>query len=535
MSGNKIVKGAAILGVAGLIVKLLGVFLKIPLTALIGEEGMAYYGYAYPLYSLFLVVATAGIPVAISRLVSEKIAIRDYAGAHNVFKVSRALLLFIGVVSFAICYFGAELIAKYAFGDMGALLPMKAIAPALIFVPVMSAYRGYFQGRQNMNPTAVSQFFEQIIRVGVGLVLAYYLVNVSLEAAAAGATFGATAGSVGGLLIIVIIYLCNKKVIVYHIKKNRHYNLRERKRDIIKQILLISIPITIGAAILPIVNFADSMLVTRRLVAGGFELEIARNMYGQLSAYCNTMVGLPAVLTQAIAVAMVPAVAAAYKLSKTNEVHDNINLGLRISMIMGMPCAVGMAVLAEPILLLLFPANPAGVASAAPTLMIMCISVVQSALLQTTTGVLQAVGKQSLPVVNLAVGAVAKIVFTFALVSVPVLNIKGAAIATVIFYTIALALNFYHVIKYTGVRINIALNFLKPSVAALLMGAAAFAAFKLLYSQLGSSNLSCLIAICVGVVVYGVLILVTKAITKEEIARMPKGDKLVKILDKFIK
>lgn len=535
MSGNKIIKGAAVLGIAGLIVKLLGVFLKIPLTALIGEEGMAYYGYAYPLYSLFLVVATAGIPVAISRLVSEKIAIRDYAGAHNVFVVSRGLLFFIGIVSFAVCFFGAEWISKYVFADMGALLPMKAIAPALIFVPVMSAYRGYFQGRQNMNPTAVSQFIEQIARVGVGLLLAFYLVDVSLEAAAAGATFGATAGSVVGMIVIMIIYFCNRKVINYHIKKNRHFNQRERKRDIIKQIIIISIPITIGASILPIVNFADSMLVTRRLVDGGFDLEIARSMYGQLSAYCNTMVGLPQVITQAIAVAMVPAIAASFKLNKTSEVHDNTNLGLRISMIMGMPCAIGMMALAEPILLLLFPANPAGVASAAPTLMIMCVSVCLQAVLQTTTGILQAVDKQSLPVRNLAIGAVAKIVLTYVFVAIPALNIKGAALATVVFYSIALVLNVMDVKKYTGVKINVVLNFVKPSIASLFMGAAAFASFKLLYSQLGSSNLACLLAICVGVVVYGVLILVTKSITKEEIAMLPKGDKIVRLLDKFIK
>lgn len=272
MANSKILKGTAILGIAGIFVKILGAVFRIPLTALIGTEGMAYYGYAYPLYSLFLVIATAGIPVAISRMVSEKIAYNDFSGAQRVFRVSRWLLLAIGVFAFAVCFFGAELIAKYVSKDMGAVLPIKAIAPALIFVPVMSAYRGYFQGRQNMNPTAISQFIEQIFRVAVGLILASVMVAQGLEMAAAGATFGATVGSIAGLLIIMLIYALNKKAINYHIRQSRQIHTERRKKEktmaIVKQILIIAIPITIGASILPLVNFADSAIVTRRLLDG---------------------------------------------------------------------------------------------------------------------------------------------------------------------------------------------------------------------------------------------------------------------------
>ena len=158
MSGNKILKGTAILAVAGILVKVLGAIFKIPLNALIGVEGLAYYSYAYHLYSLLLVIATAGLPVAISRLVSEKIAVNDYTSAQRVFRISRWLMFGVGFASFLICFFGAELMAEHVYKDPGAVWPIKAIAPALIFVPVMSSYRGYFQGRQNMNPTAISQF-----------------------------------------------------------------------------------------------------------------------------------------------------------------------------------------------------------------------------------------------------------------------------------------------------------------------------------------------------------------------------------------
>lgn len=539
MANSKILKGTAILGIAGIFVKILGAVFRIPLTALIGTEGMAYYGYAYPLYSLFLVIATAGIPVAISRMVSEKIAYNDFSGAQRVFRVSRWLLLAIGVFAFAVCFFGAELIARYVSKDMGAVLPIKAIAPALIFVPVMSAYRGYFQGRQNMNPTAISQFIEQIFRVAVGLILASVMVAQGLEMAAAGATFGATVGSIAGLLIIMLIYALNKKAINYHLRQSRQIHTERRKKEktmaIVKQILIIAIPITIGASILPLVNFADSAIVTRRLLDGGFTDVEARELWGQLSGYCNTMVGLPQVLTQAVAVAMVPAIAAAYRLRNRAEIDENINLGMRISMIIGMPCAAGMIALAEPILLLLFSSEAASAISAAPTLMVMCLGVPLMALLQTTNGILQGVNRQVLPMKNLAIGAVAKIILTYVLVAIPSLNIKGAAIGSVFVYGIALILNLRDMKRYTKVKVDFMLTYIKPTAASVIMGVCAFASYKILFGALGSNSLATLGAVVVGVIVYGVLILATKAITKEEIGRLPKGGKLVKILDKFIK
>ena len=481
MANSKILKGTAILGIAGIFVKILGAVFRIPLTALIGTEGMAYYGYAYPLYSLFLVIATAGIPVAISRMVSERIASGDFSGAQRVFGVSRWLLLGIGIFAFAVCFFGAELIAEHVSKDMGAVLPIKAIAPALIFVPVMSAYRGYFQGRQNMNPTAISQFIEQIFRVAVGLILASLFVGKGLELAAAGATFGATVGSVAGLVVIMMIYALNKKAINHHLRQSRSNQTHRRKKEktvaIVKQILIIAIPITIGASILPLVNFADSAIVTRRLLDGGFSEIEARELWGQLSGYCNTMVGLPQVLTQAVAVAMVPAIAAAYKLKNKAEISENINLGMRISMIIGMPCAAGMIALAEPILLLLFSSEAASASSAAPTLMIMCIGVPLMALLQTTNGILQGVNRQVLPMKNLAIGALAKIILTYILVAVPSLNIKGAAIGSVFVYGIALVLNLRDVKRYTKVKIDFMLTYAKPIIASVIMGICAFASY----------------------------------------------------------
>ena len=538
MSSNKILKGTAILAVAGILVKVLGAIFKIPLNALIGVEGLAYYSYAYPLYSLLLVVATAGLPVAISRLVSEKIAVNDYTSAQRVFKLSRWLMFGVGLASFLICFFGAELMAEYVYKDPGAVLPIKAIAPALIFVPIMSSYRGYFQGTQNMNPTAISQFVEQIVRVGVGLLATILLLDMGLDAAAAGATFGAPMGAVGGLIVIALIYKLNGKAIAYHVNHSIKTQNHETNGQIIKQILAIAVPITIGASIAPMMNFADSAIVVRRLLDAGFALGEARDLFGELSGYCTTMIGLPQVITQGIAVSMVPAVAAAFKLKNKVELTDSINMGMRISMIVGMPCAVGMMVLAEPILVFIFGMDEETIAAAihaAPTLQIMCAGVVLMALLSTTNGILQGIDKQLLPVKNEAISAVLKIVVTYVLVAIPSLNIMGAAIGSVVAYGVAFALNMRDLYKYAQVKVDIGLAFVKPIIASVLMGTAAFAAFKLLLMIIESQTLAMFGSIMVGVITYVVLIFALKAIKKEEIAMLPKGDKLIKIADKFIK
>ena len=221
MSQNKFLKGAAILGIAGIIVKVMGVFFRIPLTNWVGADGISYYSSVYPIYTFFLILSTAGIPVAVSRMVSERIAVSNYGGAHKVFHTALWFLSLLGFVTFAIVYFGAGFIESHVLKNEGTMMALQAIAPALFIVPVMSAYRGYFQGRQNMNPTAISQLAEQFFRVVVGLALAYYLIPSGYEAVSAGATFGCTAGAVAGLAVVVIIYLLNLPAIQTRIRRNR--------------------------------------------------------------------------------------------------------------------------------------------------------------------------------------------------------------------------------------------------------------------------------------------------------------------------
>ena len=532
MSGNKFIKGAAILGIAGIIIKVMGAVFRIPLTNWIGDTGMSYYGFAYAIYGALLVLSTAGIPVAISKMVSERIAIGEYKNAHKVFKVATGLLFVIGMTSFLICFLGGEWITA-RLGNPGAALAVQAISPALLFVPLFSAYRGYFQGRQNMNPTAVSEITEQLVRVFIGLFLAYKLMETGVKEAAAGASFGASAGSIAGLVIIMLIYMLNRKTI--HRKIDQHSSHVEETTVILKKIVIIAVPIIIGSEIMPMMNLLDAGIIMKRLQATGWTLEEAQSMYGLLSGFCSPLIAFPQIFTQAVAVSLVPAIAASFRVRDTKNVQTNVTLGYRMTMIMAFPCAAGILALGEPIMLFMFAQQPASAVAAVPILQIMAISIVFLSSTQTSVGVLQAIGKQNLPVIHLAIGCVGKVVATYILAGIPAINVKGAAIGTLIAYIVAMMLNNRSVKAYTGIKFNYDLTYLRPLIAAAIMGVCAFASHKLLVGFVGNS-IATLGSVCVGVVVYAILIFAVKAITIDEVeTTLPGGTKIAKIMRKFVK
>ncbi|MBE6033766.1 MAG: polysaccharide biosynthesis protein [Clostridiales bacterium] len=532
MAKKSFIQGAVILGIAGIIIKVLGAFFRIPLANLIGSEGMGYYQTAYPIYVLFLTLATAGIPIAISRMVSERIAVDDYFEAHKVFRVSFILLFSIGIVSAAICFFGAGQLVG-AMGNPGAKFAMMAIAPALLFVPMQAAYRGYFQGMQDMKPTAVSQVTEQFFRVVAGLFLAYFLIRYGRQYAAAGASFGATAGAIGGVLTVIAIYLYKRGSLEHNIQRTKR-NGGEKSSSILAKIFVIAIPVTIGAAIMPIMNAIDVGIVMRRLQETGWTYEAANSMYGQLTGMAGPLINFPQVLTQAVAMSLVPAVAAAYKQKDMHFLRENVQIGLRMAIIIGLPCAFGLMALSEPIMLLLYPMQRESAMNAAPCLFIMAFGVIFLSTVQTLTGVLQGVGKQMIPVRNLLIGAVAKVIITYTLTGVESINIRGAAIGTVVAYMIAATLNVIAVKKYTGAKFNFTLTYVKPVIATLFMAAAAVFVHRVLFGITGNA-LATLIAVGTAGAVYCVMLFVTRSIEREEIVRLPKGKTLLKIADKFKK
>ena len=531
-SRGKFIKGAAVLAAAGLFTKILGAVFRIPLTGLIGADGLSYYNVAYAVYSALVVMSTAGLPIAISKMVSEHMAKEEYRLAHKIFRVSLVVMLVIGVVSFIPTFFGADLIAGFVKNPKAAL-GLRAIAPALILVPLFSSFRGYFNGRQNMLPTALSEMSEQLVRVIVGLSLAYFLMPRGGHFAAAGATFGASAGALAGLLVIWGIYTLNKGKILGNLDKGSQNTLSSK--EIAKSLLVIAIPIIIGSEMMPIMNLIDSGMIMRVLQQSGWTLKESGYMFGLLG-YCSPLIALPWIVTQAVGVSMVPAVSRAYGLENMDEVHDHVKLGYRTTMIIGMPCALGMAVLALPILTLLYSGRPEECADAAPLLSVMAFSIILSSNMQASTSVLQAVGKQMIPVRNLFIGCIGKFIVTYFLLGVHSINIMGACIGTLTAYFIAMVLNEFSVRKYTGVTIDYVGTYLKPAAATALMSVTAWGSYKIMTSVAHTGNsLATLTAVLFAVIVYVIVVFAIKAITPDELKDLPGGDKLSRIADKFIR
>jgi stage V sporulation protein B len=530
MAKKSFMQGAVVLGIAGIIIKVMGAFFRIPLANLIGDKGMGYYQTAYPIYVLFLTLATSGIPIAISKMVSERVAIDRHYDAFRVFRVSFTLLFAIGIFSSSFLFFGAGPIVN-AIGNPGAKYAMMAIAPALLFVPIMAAYRGYFQGLQDMKPTATSQVVEQFFRVAAGLALAYFLIDRGREFAAAGASFGATAGSVTGLVSVVAIYYFKRNSIKKDVDRSSKAH-SERGKDILINIFIIAIPVTIGAAIMPIMNAIDVAIVMRRLVETGLTAEAANRLYGQLTGMAGPLINFPQVLTQAIAMSLVPAIAAAYKQKDMGFLNYNIRLGIRASIMIGLPCAFGLMTLSEQIMLLLYPMQKASAASAAPCLFVMAFGVIFLSTVQTLTGVLQGLGKPMIPVRNLLVGAVVKVILTYTLTGINDINVKGAAMGTVAAYIVASSLNIIAVKKYTGVKFDFMLTYVKPITSAIVMSAAVWVSYRILFGFFGNA-LSTAASVLFGALVYCMMLVITKSIKKEELKVLPKGGKILNLLNKI--
>ena len=539
MAKKSLVTSAAVLAAAGIIVKILGACFRIPLTNWIGTEGMANYAPAYAVYSVLLVISTAGLPVATSKMVAERCAVGQFREANKVFRTSLTLMTALGIAGALVVMLCAGPIGE-AVKVPGSALALQATAPALILVPIMSAYRGYFQGQQDMNPTAISQVIEQIFRVGCGLALAYYMMNATFLSGlydsgargAAGGTFGATAGGVGGLITVLIIYHLKKGEIMDRIKRDVTTE-SERIRSIMKNIIVIAIPITIGASLLPIMNAIDAGIVNRRLIATGWGMEAAHDLYGQITSMADPIVGFPQVLMQAIIVSIVPMVAAAKRLSNDDEVRGTINLGIRMTTIIGLPCAFGLFALAQPALLLLYPLQKESAISATPCLQVLALGFIFLGLTTTLTGVLQGLGKQNWPVINLAIGIAIKLMLTWILVGIHRLNIVGAAIGTLCAYLIAASLDYRCAKKFTGVTVPVKQTVFKPLICALIMAVIAKLVYIGCFAVCGSNALSTLIAIMIGACVYGLLVIKTHTIRRDELLEISIGRKLVRVCDKL--
>jgi stage V sporulation protein B len=508
-------KGAMVLSIAGAISKLLGAIYRIPLARLLGGEGMGLYQMAYPIYTTILALATAGVPVAISVLVSRK-ETQGYNGdSRKIFKVSLCILFIFGLLLTFIVMNSAHFFAGSVLKDSRAYLPILAVAPAIFFAGMMSVFRGYFQGHQSMIPTAVSQVIEQLFRVGAVLILAFLLFPRGLEYAAAGATFGAVVGGISGLIVLAVYY--------YRFQRNETkpgetllYS-GTSSIDLAKEMVRLAVPVSFGAVVLPLVQILDAVIVPGRLIAIGYNTSHATALYGHLAGMAAVLISLPTIFTISIATSLVPAVSEALAKKENNLLTSRINYGFRAGMLISLPCAAGLYILAFPICDLLYATPEAGI-----PLEPLAFSCIMLAVFQLSSAGLQGIGHPEVAMRHLVVTGILKVIFNYSLTSIPMLNIKGAAIGTVLAFMAGSFLNIFYLRKMTGINYEV-LRLIKITIVTVIMAIGVKVSYYFLVGAEINSHISTLIAIIIGIGIYGLLLFGLKELDINMVKRIIKG------------
>lgn len=532
--GGSFIKQAAILAAASLLVRFLGFVYRLPLTNMIGDQGNAIYAGGYYIYTFLLILSSAGLPAAISKLVSERIALRQYRNAHRVFQAALAISTALGTL-FALLMgiFAEKLAAQIDIPD--SYYSLLTLCPTLVIVAIMSVFRGYFQGMRTMVPTAISQIIEQIFNAVFSVYLAWVFLHVrvpegmteNIPLAAAGGTMGTGVGALAGLLVVIFAYCLIRPRLLLRAERCRQ-PIEESRKELIGKVLQTAWPIIAGTAVFSITNLIDMSMVVRILQATGFSRSEAEVLYGQLSGKFVTLTTLPVAISTAIATAALPSIAASMKLREKKQVRSKMALTYRVSMIISVPAAVGISALGPQILAMLFPSASDG----GMLLTVGGISVIFLALCQTATGILQGIGHIKVPVVGAILGAITKVILNLLLIRIPEINILGAVFSTTGCYLVAGVFDVMMLSRCTGTRFDLMGCFLKPVLGSIVMAAGAFGSYHGLYLLLENNTIATLLAICIAVAVYGLVMLLMKGITEEDLLAMPGGGKMIRILRK---
>ncbi len=516
--------GAAVLGIAVAVVKFLGFLGKIPLINILGGDGYGHYNIAYSVYNVMLIISTAGLPVAVSKLVAEANAKGRAKETAKILRLALSVFLVVGLVTSGAMFLFAQQFADIMKSSSSAAT-IRAIAPSVFFLVVMSALRGYYQGMSNMYPTAVSQIIEALVKVVLGVALSWWLLDAGypIEVAAAGAVGGMTVGTV-----LAMIYLMLRKAFDRRPLAGLSEDTSSSK-IIVKQILAIAIPVTLGSGMLALTNFIDTLLVMSRLqTAAGFTQDQARWLYGSYGL-AQTMFNFPGSFIVPFAVSVVPNVAAAVTRGDLKRASKTIETSIRITSILAFPAAAGLSVLAWPILNLLFSDRPDEVIAATQPLRVLGIAVFFNSVVMLTNSVLQSIGKVRIPVFTMLIGAVIKIAANWILVGIPEININGAPIGTTLCYATITILNLIVIARNIKPTPNLLRMFGRPLIATIVMAAGAWAVYGLM-ARFFVPKIAVLAAILVAVVVYFICVIAMRVVTKEDLLLLPKGEKIAKVL-----
>ena len=521
------------MALASVISRLIGLFFRVPLTRILGDTGYGAYSNAYAIYNLALLLSTFGMPTAISRLVSKRETLKEYKSSYKVFRVGLILSSVLGLIMSVIVWFFAENIALFLTKSAQSAIPLKALAPTIFVFSLLGVFRGFFQGKNTMIPTSVSQILEQIVHVISGLIFAKLFLNIYEESinryayGACGATLGTLAGAIIALLFLLCIYLMYKPYLRQRIIKDK--NDPESTKVILFSIIFTVLPIILNQVLYSLTGNLDQLLYNNILNQKGIGEEIRLVSFGRYNGKFIVLTNIPLAIASAIGVAIIPNITRAFEKKDKEALYSNIYKAVKFNMMIAIPCTFGLMVLASPIMSVLF----GDTSEMSERLMLIGgISIIFYAYSTTTNNILQGMGKFRFPVIHACVGIVIYAFTDVMLLMFTNLNIYVLAIGYSVFPLVIGILNFFTIRHETGYRQEVLKTFVFPFIFSVYMAAAAYFSYKGLYNLFKNEIVSLILAITVGILVYALFMLFTNTITKEELTELPFGTKIIKILKK---
>lgn len=545
-SDTKFLMQGSILAMASIISRIVGLMYRVPLKAIIGKMGNDYYGTAYEIYNIILLISSYSIPLAVSKLVSARMAKGHVRDANKVLHGALLFAFITGGAASIIVFFGAEFFTGSLLKTPLAAIALKVLAPTLLVVAILGVFRGFFQGMGTMIPSAVSQIGEQIVNAIVSIVAANILFSYGKKVGgvlgnvkgyasaygAAGGTLGTSSGAAFALVFVLFIFFAFKKVFKKMIKKDKHRN-DETYGDIMSTLVLTIIPVLLSTTVYNISSIIDQGIYKNLALSQGHDATLISESWGVFTGQYKVLINVPLAIASAMAASTVPSLTAAYHSDNKEGVKKQINMANRFVMVIAFPCCVGMMVLASPIMQLLFNDTEK---SSGLMLMIGGCSIIFYSMSTLSNGILQGLDKMTIPVKNALVALVAHVAFLFLLMEVFDLHIYAVIMANAFYALLMCFLNQSAVLKYSGARIDIKKVFLAPLEASILMGVIVYLVYKALHAIMslsvsaGIANfVACLVSIIVGVVVYFVSMFIFKGIDEETLMKFPGGAKLCNI------
>ncbi|MBM7855279.1 stage V sporulation protein B [Desulfohalotomaculum tongense] len=511
MKKQSFIYGALVLLIASIFNRAVGFAYQIIVIRLIKPEGVGLFNMVYPVYVMVMVLSTMGIPLAISKLVAEEIASNNTRGAYRIFYICLILLILSGTLFTLGLFFAAPLLVKYYFPNPKVYYSFLALIPGIFIVSLCSAFRGFFQGLQQMTPTAVTQVIEQLVRVTAGLTIAYFLLPRGVEYAAIGISLGVVCGEITGFLTMLFIYLRSRPL------APGFSGSFETLGTSLQRIFSLGIPVTLTRFVSTALMSIDAVLIPHRLQAGGLTLQQATALYGQFVGIAQTLLLTPGVITAALATALIPAVSDALAQNNIKLVQSRTSEAIRLTNIAAFPCIVLFLFIPEELCRLLFGYQEAG-----QSLAIMALGGLFLYFSQTTTGILQGMGEAIRPFKNLVIASSFKIAGIYFLTANADLGIKGTSMAIVLYCVIMAGLNYIDLKKLTGFRMYFVVSVIKPFFSAVLMGITVWFVNNNMFAINNSPALSTLTSIFLGISVYVLSLIIMGGVPPQDIARVKK-------------